>query len=41
VRRLRTHPLGPRVISIYGYNYDVQTGQLVDVPEATRLGTAT
>jgi len=41
VRRLRTHPLVPRVIPIYGYIYDVQTGQLVDVPEATRLGTAT
>lgn len=40
VRRIRTHPLVPRDIPIYGYIYDVKTGQLVEVPEATRIGMA-
>jgi len=40
VRRIRTHPLVPRDIPIYGYIYDVKTGQLVEVPEATRIGKA-
>ena len=39
VRRIRTHPLVPRDIPIYGYIYDVKTGQLVEVSEATRIGT--
>lgn len=38
VRRIRTHPLVPRDIPIYGYIYDVKTGQLVEVSEATRIG---
>ena len=38
VRRIMTHPLVPRDIPIYGYIYDVKTGQLVGVPEATRIG---
>ena len=38
VRRIRMHPLVPRDIPIYGYIYDVKTGQLVGVPEATRIG---
>ncbi len=41
VRRIRTHPLVPRTIPIYGYIYDVKTGRLVEVPEATKIGTAT
>lgn len=40
VRRIRAHPLVPRDVPIYGYIYDVKTGQLVEVPEATRIGTA-
>lgn len=40
VRRIRAHPLVPRDIPIYGYIYDVKTGQLVEVPEATRIGKA-
>ena len=40
VRRIRAHPLVPRDIPIYGYIYDVRTGQLVEVPEATRIGKA-
>ncbi len=40
VRRIRTHPLVPCDIPVYGYIYDVKTGQLVEVPEATRIGKA-
>lgn len=40
VHRIRAHPLVPRDIPIYGYIYDVKTGQLVEVPDATRIGTA-
>ncbi|MCZ7626975.1 MAG: carbonic anhydrase [Candidatus Methylomirabilota bacterium] len=38
VRRIRTHPLVPRTIPIYGYIYDVRTGRLIEVPEAIRIG---
>ena len=38
VRRLRSHPLVSRDIPIYGYIYDVKTGRLNEVPEATRAG---
>jgi carbonic anhydrase len=38
VRRIRSHPLVPGVVPIYGYVYDVKSGQLVGVPEATRAG---
>ena len=40
VRRIRSHPLVPRDIPIYGYVYDVATGKLVEVPEATLAGRA-
>ena len=40
VRRIRNHPLVPREIPIYGYIYDVKTGGLVEVPEATEAGRA-
>lgn len=40
VRRIRSHPLVPRTIPISGYIYDVKSGRLNDVPEATRLGQA-
>ena len=40
VRRIRNHPLVPRDIPIYGYIYDVKTGRLVEVPEATAAGKA-
>jgi carbonic anhydrase len=40
VRRIRAHPLVPRTIPIYGYIYDVRTGRLIEVPEATRAGAA-
>jgi len=40
VMRIRHHPLVPSDIPIYGYIYDVKTGQLVEVPEATTAGKA-
>jgi carbonic anhydrase len=38
VTRIRNHPLVPPRIAIYGFIYDVSTGQLVEVPEATKVG---
>jgi len=38
VKRIRRHPLVPAYIPIYGYVYDVKTGRLVEVPEATKAG---
>lgn len=38
VTRIRAHPLVPGDIPIYGYIYDVTTGQLVEVPAATQAG---
>ena len=40
VQRIRSHPLVPRDIPIYGYIYDVANGRLVEVPEATQIGKA-
>ena len=40
VRRIRSHPLVPATIPIYGYIYDVRSGQLIEVPEATQAGAA-
>jgi carbonic anhydrase len=41
VARIRAHPLVPGTIPIYGYLYDVATGRLVEVPEATKAGLPT
>ncbi|HEY9627045.1 MAG TPA: carbonic anhydrase [Coleofasciculaceae cyanobacterium] len=38
VRRIRFHPLVPLTIPIYGFIYDVKTGKLIEVPEATAVG---
>ena len=38
VQRIRSHPLVPASISIYGYIYDVKNGKLVEIPEATAIG---
>jgi carbonic anhydrase len=38
VRTIRLHPLVPKRIPIYGYVYDVKTGRLDEVPEATKIG---
>jgi len=40
VARIRRHPLVPAEIPIYGYIYDVKSGRLLEVPEATALGKA-
>lgn len=40
VTRIRNHPLVPKNIPLYGYIYDVKTGRLVEVPEATAAGQA-
>ena len=38
VRRIRNHPLVPASIPIYGFIYDVNTGRLNEVAEATDPG---
>jgi len=38
VTRIRTSPLVPKSIPIYGYIYDVRSGKLIEVPEATAAG---
>jgi carbonic anhydrase len=40
VQRIRSHPLVPAGIPVYGYVYDVTSGRLVEVPEATEAGRA-
>lgn len=40
VERIRNHPLVPRSIPIFGYIYQVETGKLVEVPQATTIGRA-
>ncbi len=40
VTRIRNHPLVPASIVIYGFIYDVKTGRLVEVPEASKAGLA-
>ena len=40
VTRIRTHALVPVSIPIYGYIYDVSTGRLIEVREATSAGRA-
>jgi len=40
VKRIRLHPLVPKKIPIYGYVYDVKTGKLIEIPEATEIGKA-
>ena len=36
VTRIRHHPLVPATIPIYGYIYDVRSGRLIEVEDATR-----
>jgi carbonic anhydrase len=38
VQRIRNHPLVPNTIPVYGYIYDVRSGQLIEVPDATKAG---
>jgi carbonic anhydrase len=38
VKRIKEHPLVPPEIPVYGYIYDVKSGRLVEVKEATQVG---
>jgi len=38
VLAIRNHPLVPNNIPIYGYLFDVKTGKLVEIPDATKAG---
>lgn len=38
VKRIRRSPLVPGEVPVYGYIYQVESGKLVEVPEATRAG---
>jgi carbonic anhydrase len=40
VERIRTHPLVPKSIPIYGFIYDVRSGKLIEVEDATAVGKA-
>jgi carbonic anhydrase len=40
VQRIRAHPLVPKNIPVYGYLYDVKSGKLIEIPEATQAGKA-
>jgi carbonic anhydrase len=40
VKRIRNHPLVPKSIPVYGYLYDVKTGKLKEIAEATTVGRA-
>jgi carbonic anhydrase len=40
VIRIKSHPLVPANIPVYGYIYDVKTGNLIEVPTATAAGKA-
>jgi carbonic anhydrase len=40
VARIRTHPLVPQSIPIYGFIYDVKSGRLLQVPNAVAAGKA-
>ena len=38
VKKVRNHPLVPKSIPVYGYLYDVRTGKLEEIAEATEIG---
>ena len=40
VRRIRSHPLVPDRIPVYGFLYDVRSGRLIEVRDATAVGQA-
>jgi carbonic anhydrase len=40
VERIRAHPLVPAGIPVDGNVYDVRSGRLVEVPDATAAGRA-
>ncbi len=40
IKRIKSHPLVPSCIPVYGYIYDVKSDKLVEIPEATQAGKA-
>ena len=40
VKRIKAHPLVPSYIPVYGYIYNVKTGKLTEIIEATTAGKA-
>ena len=40
VKKVRNHPLVPKSIPVYGSLYDVRTGKLEEITEATEIGKA-
>jgi carbonic anhydrase len=40
VERIRNHPLVPKTIPLYGFIYDVRSGKLIEVADATEVGMA-
>ncbi|SHF06463.1 carbonic anhydrase [Ferrithrix thermotolerans DSM 19514] len=40
VTRIKSHPLVPSWIPVYGFIYDVKSGGLVEVPDASKIGRA-
>jgi carbonic anhydrase len=40
VERIRNHSLVPSEIPVYGYIYQVESGRLIEVPQATTVGRA-
>jgi carbonic anhydrase len=40
VARIRAHPLVPAGVPIYGYIFDVKSGRLIEVSQATEAGKA-
>jgi carbonic anhydrase len=38
VARIRNHPLVNKSIPVHGYIYDVKSGRLIEVPEASKVG---
>jgi len=40
VERIKKHPLVPKDIPVYGYIYDVKSGKLMEVSQATETGRA-
>jgi carbonic anhydrase len=40
VERIRNHPLVPKSIPVYGFIYDVHSGKLIEVKDASAIGIA-
>jgi carbonic anhydrase len=40
VERIRKHPLIPKAIPVYGFIYDVRSGKLIEIADATAVGKA-